>query len=93
MGAGAVAVESAEQSVAQGAGGGGGGAGSGYPDPQATPPRPGRPGVLVFEDEPAIRELLVELLAVEGFRVASAESAPGGLGLLQQLGALPRPGG
>jgi two-component system phosphate regulon response regulator PhoB len=78
MGAGAVAVESAVQGVD-------GGGGSRYPEPGTLPPRSGRPCVLILEDEAAIRELLVELLAVEGFRVASAESALGGLGLVRRL--------
>jgi hypothetical protein len=43
------------------------------------------PLVLVIDDEPAIRELLEELLAVEGFRVAHAGDGDEGLKLAREL--------
>ncbi len=81
MGASAIAVESAEQ----GAPGCGGGGGSRHPYPETIPPLPGLPCVLVIEDEVGIRELFVQLLAGEGFRTASADSALGGVGLVRRL--------
>jgi CheY-like chemotaxis protein len=81
VGVGAVAVECAER----GAGGGGSGGGRPHPYPATIPPLPGLPCVLIVEDEPGIRELYVQLLTLEGFRTASAESALGALALIRRL--------
>jgi DNA-binding response OmpR family regulator len=86
MGGGAVAVECVEQGAAQSAEPGAGrGEGSRRREPGTITARSDRPYVLILEDDPGIRELLVEHLAFEGFRVASAESALGGLGLVRRL--------
>lgn len=41
--------------------------------------------VVVVEDEPVVRSLIVEVLAELGYRALEAEDGPSGLALLEQL--------
>ncbi len=52
--------------------------------PAAPPPHPGRPRVLVIDDDPAARELLERGLRREGFEVRTAASGTDGLALARQ---------
>ncbi len=51
---------------------------------QAQKPARGRETILVVEDEPAVRELVRELLSQHGYRVLEAENGPRALELWQQ---------
>jgi PAS domain S-box-containing protein len=50
---------------------------------------PGRPLVLLVEDQPAVRELSAQVLAGAGFEVVSAADGPGALAALAGLPAAP----
>jgi PAS domain S-box-containing protein len=52
--------------------------------PAATPAPRGQPTVLVVEDEPALRALVLDLLSHDGYRVLEACSGPVALDLWQQ---------
>src|SRR5687768_2453278 len=57
-------------------------------DTMRPPSRPGAaaPGVLVVEDDPAIREMVVEALAGEGYRAVPAPDAATALAILDGAG-------
>ncbi len=67
-------------------------------DPDAAPDHPAAPGlsetqtsdrnsgrVLVIDDEPTVRELLVRALTKEGFEVYTAENGPDGIDLAREI--------